>query len=277
MGVRLPEFRYNKSEMTKKPIGESGQVAGLVSEPQDAATLLEAQDVSDTLRGAQVGVESPAEIATGEEPKAKSAKNTTAPTAQDKNRKAPKVEIPASCRDLEPAEMSKQELIDAAKKVHGESLRYFRNTSRANAQARVCAWTTGRILLELKKHGPKQQFRKYAKNVTNISDATISRYMKLASVFSDVGSLLDSTSSLRDCYLKTGSIMSQSSGESKAPQDPVEQLMAACTSLQKQLRHAVQKPVVVSGEQQNQLRLSVREIGGFIEKLRTSNPDAATS
>lgn len=189
----------------------------------------------------------------------------------------PAVKIPEVCRDLDLESMSETELAAKVKAVHAKSLEFLRKTSGANANARVCAWTAGRILLRMKEAGPKQRFRTWAKAVTKISDPTITRYMSIARAYPDLDSLLGSTESLRDAYLKTGQIKDSKTGEATAPPTPVEKLSRIASSFQKELRAAVQKGLDLSPPQLNQLRLIVEELKGFLEKLPDNEREEVTS
>lgn len=179
--------------------------------------------------------------------------------------------------------MTLDELADALKKSHHETVQINHQVVSLSKRAIVDGWKNGFILNRAKELNPeKGKFSKWRKmelvDSGLMSVRTAQRYMELASKCPSLDDLLKSATSLRRAYQNLGILPPDKKADgtggeqSKGKSSDLEELMKGFSETQKTLRRLVEKvcgdgKLGLPKDQLDQLRLTRLEIDGFFAKL----------
>jgi hypothetical protein len=178
--------------------------------------------------------------------------------------------IPASCRDIEFDSLESEEVLDKMVVLRKELEDTNGEMLKTGLSARILAWTLGLLLRQLKTVH-KRKFRQVAEDRTGISQATITRYLKLAKSFKSVDALCANTDSLKDAYLRVGALGKEGKTKPRVFDRARKSLSAAVKLVEK----VGQEGEVLSESEVGKLRALADTLGELLQKL--ANPRTADS
>jgi hypothetical protein len=176
--------------------------------------------------------------------------------------------IPASCRDIEFGSLESEEVIAKMVVLRKELEETKGEMHKKGLSTRIYAWTLGLLLLQLKAK-KNRKFRQMAEDQTGISQATISRYLKLAKSFKSVDELCADTDSLKDAYLRVGAL----GEEGKTKIREIERATKSLTAAVKLVEKIIPGTGDLTEDEVGKLSTLADNLGELLRKL--ANPRTA--
>jgi predicted DNA-binding WGR domain protein len=173
--------------------------------------------------------------------------------------------VPASCRDIEFDSLESEEVLDKMVVLRKELEETKGQMLKKGLSARILAWTLGLLLRQLKAVH-ERKFREIAEDRTGISQATITRYLKLAKSFKSVDALCAETDSLKDAYLRVGALGKEGKTKLRVFDRARKSLSAAVKLVEK----VGQEGEVLSESEVGKLRALADTLGELLQKLASS-------
>lgn len=145
----------------------------------------------------------------------------------------------------------------------------------AGASAIVFAWACGKLLITAKRKLGRGEFgiwrEKYLSG-TILSERTSSRYMKLASQYDDVKTLLEWNTSLRQAYIACGVLPEPPERAEEEPESNTEEskkkaLLSSITDMRRKLRSMSELKTKLAAAEKNQLRRTRKELDALFDAL----------